>query len=391
MLQLIHCFLSENWEVHFGSTASKNQNSLDLSSIGVKEYSLELNSSSFDELISVIEPTMVVFDRFMTEEQFGWRVTELVPGALKILDTEDLHSLRKTRQECLKKEIEFSSEFLLNSEIAKREIASIYRCDLSIMISSFEMDLLINTFQIPDTLLCHLPFCLDPITEKQQMEWPSFEERAHFVSIGNFLHAPNLDATLQLKKEIWPRIRKQLPTAQLHVYGAYPSQQVLQLHNEKEGFIVDAFVENADEVIANSKVLLAPLRFGGGLKGKLIQAMFNGTPSVTTEIGAEAMHDGRSWAGFIENDIVDFVRQSVKLYTDDSTWKTAQDNGVEIVNTLYNKEKHENQLIDRINNLQKTISQHRKENFIGRMLQHHSMNSYKYLSKWIEEKNKTQN
>ena len=73
----------------------------------------------------------------MIEEQFGWRVAENCPNAVRILDTEDLHSLRKVRQEAVKKGVDFSINNLLKSEIAKREIAAVLRCDLSLIISTF--------------------------------------------------------------------------------------------------------------------------------------------------------------------------------------------------------------------------------------------------------------
>ena len=61
-------------------------------------------------------------------------------------------------------------------------------------------------------------------------------------------------------------------------------------------------------------VCLAPLQFGAGLKGKLLDAMLYGTPSVTTSIGAEAMHDDLPWNGFICDDPEEFATRSVELY-----------------------------------------------------------------------------
>ena len=289
MLQLITSFLSKDWRVTFGTVSQKNLNSIDLSKLGVQEVRLELNSTSFDEFITDLKPTLVVFDRFITEEQFGWRVLEYCPKALRVLDTEDLHCLRKTRHKALKKGIEFSNEMLLNSEISKREIAAIYRCDISLIISTFEMNLLKEVFKIDKSLLYHLPFLFDKIDENNS--WKPYDERHHFVSIGNFLHAPNLDATIQLKKHIWKEIRKRIPAVELHIYGAYPTQQVLEFTNANEGFFVHGFVEDAFEVLKNSRILLAPLRFGAGIKGKLSNAMLCGTPSVTTSIGSEGMND----------------------------------------------------------------------------------------------------
>ena len=71
-------------------------------------------------------------------------------------------------------------------------------------------------------------FLLEKITENTIQNWKSFEERKHFTMLGNFMHAPNVDAVLQLKNALWKNIRKQLPTAELHIYGAYPTQQILR-------------------------------------------------------------------------------------------------------------------------------------------------------------------
>jgi len=114
-------------------------------------------------------------------------------------------------------------------------------------------------------LIYYLPFMLDNISQDDFIKMPSFEERRHFVSIGNFLHEPNWDAVQHLKKDIWPLIRKQLPEAELHIYGAYPSQKVFELHNEKEGFIIKGRAQDANQVIGNARLLLAPIRFGAGL------------------------------------------------------------------------------------------------------------------------------
>ena len=99
----------------------------------------------------------------MIEEQFGWRVAENCPSAIRILDTIDLHFLRKGREEAYKKSKNYTDEFLIN-DFTKREIASIYRCDLSLIISEFEMKLLQDKFNINSSLILYLPFLLSPIS-----------------------------------------------------------------------------------------------------------------------------------------------------------------------------------------------------------------------------------
>lgn len=388
MLQLIDLFLKERFEVTFASTTQKNENAFALENLGVKEVCIELNSASFNDFVQQLNPTIVLFDRFMTEEQFGWRVAKYCPNALRILDTEDLHFLRKVRHQQLKKEEAFTNEALLKADDTKREIASILRCDLSLIISTYEMDLLQSVFKIDEKILYYLPFLLDKIDENQVKHWKTFEERNHFVFMGNFFHKPNVDAVLTLEKEVWPTIRKALPNAEIHIYGAYVTQQIQQLHNKKEGFIVKGFAKNAAEVVKSAKVVLAPLRFGAGIKGKLTEAMVCGTPSITTKIGAEGMHSNFSWNGCITDDFEGFSNKAIELYTDETLWEQSQKKGVEIINQIYDKEKLSLPFINQIIRLQENLENHRTYNFLGSLLQHQTLQATKYMSKWIEAKNK---
>ena len=388
MLQLIELFLNENYKVTFASTAQKSEKAANLTSLHVDEVAIELNSTSFDEFISNLKPTIVLFDRFMTEEQFGWRVAENCPNAIRILDTEDLHFLRKVRHQQLKKGEDFTNEALLKSDDTKREIASILRCDLSLIISTYEMDLLKSVFKIDENILHYLPFLLDKIDENHSKKWKTFEQREHFVFIGNFFHKPNVDAVLTLKNEVWDEIREYLPKAEVHIYGAYVNQQIQELHNKKEGFIIKGFAENSKDVIENSRVLLAPLRFGAGIKGKLTEAMVCGTPSVTTTIGAEGMCDRFPWPGFVEDNFSDFALISAEIYRNKNTWQNAQETGVHVINYIYDKEKLSPIFISKIQEIQQNLEQHRTQNFLGSLLQHQTLQATKFMSKWIEAKNK---
>jgi glycosyltransferase involved in cell wall biosynthesis len=388
MLQLITLFLERGHIITFVSAAQKSAKAFDLTSLGIQEFPIELNNGSFDNFIKKLQPQIVLFDRFIMEEQFGWRVAEHCPEAIRILDTEDLHCLRKTREICLKKNIPFSYEELLKQDISKREIAAILRCDLSLIISPFEIEILKNTFKVAESILMYLPFLFDKIDVYQQQKWNPFEKREHFVFIGNFMHKPNIDAVLSLKNEIWSTIKKQLPKAEIHIYGAYLNQQIAELHNKKEGFIIKGFVENANEVVGNAKVVLAPLNFGAGIKGKLTEAMLCGTPSITTSIGAEGMHDTLPWNGFIEDDFSDFALKATELYIHKSLWEQAQLNGVAIINCIYNKEKNGKLLFNIIHQIQQNLERHRASNFLGRVLEYKILQASKYMSKWIEQKNR---
>ena len=180
MQQLLEAFLCFDYEITFASTASKTEYSLDLQKMGIKEVAIRLNHSSFDGFIQELAPDVVLFDRFMIEEQFGWRVAEFAPEALRILNTEDLHALRKSREEAHKKNHSFRIEDWKNHPMTLREVASIYRCDLSLMISTYEMEILQQELHIPAELLYHLPFMVD-VSEIFKEKFTPFEIRSGFV------------------------------------------------------------------------------------------------------------------------------------------------------------------------------------------------------------------
>ena len=388
MVQLISILKEQGFNVTFASPAMDSEYMIDLESLGVIKKSVALNCSSFDVFIKELNPTIVLFDRFMIEEQFGWRVAENCPDALRILDTEDLHCLRLARQKAFKENRPFSTNYLLVEDVAKREIASILRCDISLIIAEYEMELLKSVFKINADLLYYLPLILETIDDSTIQKLPSFEDRKDFVFIGNFLHEPNWNAVQYLKENIWPLIRKQLPEAVLEIYGAYPSQKVLQLHQPKEGFHVLGRADDAQKMVKNARIVIAPLRFGAGIKGKLIEAMLCGTPSVTTTIGEESMSGDLPWNGFIEDNPIVFANKAIQLYQDKTLWQKAQENGFEIIEKRYLKSLFEEDFVKHILEKQTHLKQHRLENFMGALLQHHTLTSTKYMSRWIEEKNK---
>jgi glycosyltransferase involved in cell wall biosynthesis len=138
----------------------------------------------------------------------------------------------------------------------------------------------------------------------------------------------------------------------------------------------------------NTRVCLGPLRFGAGIKGKLMDAMRTGTPSVTTDIGAEAMNGGLPWGGFIENNAEAIADAAVQLYVNEVVWQKAQQQGFDILDQYFAREDYANLLKERIVHLRENLIQERQQNFVGILLRHHLLKSTHYMSKWIEEKNK---
>ncbi len=392
MLSLVSTLQSNGGEIHFVSAAAKGEHSVDLSELGVTARAVALNCDSFDSYVAELQPDVVVFDRFLMEEQFAWRVDRSCPAAVRILDSEDLHCLRDARHKALKQKRLLNQQDL-SSELALREIASIWRCDLTLVISEFEMALLQDTYGVPADLLHYLPLLTD-FTADQATQWLPYAERQHCVVVGNFRHAPNWDAVQYLRSELWPLIRRQLPTAECHVYGAYPPPKALQLQSEKLGFLIKGWADDADAVVRNARLCLAPLRFGAGQKGKLLAAMECGTPSVTTMIGAEGMRGDMPWGGSVVADSeqfsVDYSDAVVRLYQNSERWAVAQQCGRDLLLQRFQASHFLPGFTRCVDSLRQDINGHRGKHFNSLMLRHHTIKSNQYMSQWIAAKNRDQ-
>lgn len=386
-------FRAADWQVHYASPAKPNLFSQKLEQLGIPSFSCEANDAKFDAYIQELKPHFVLFDRFITEEQFGWRVEENSPESVRILDTQDLHFLRRAREAALKKGVhleqirEASDELIreLSEEDLIRELSSIYRSDLTLVISSFELNLLISRYAVPSEMLL-LQRLSYPV--HLSIELPSFEERRGFVSIGNFRHPPNADAVLWLKTEIWPKIRELLPDAEVHLYGAYPSRESMALTDSSQGFWVKGPAVDQYETLRKYRVLLAPLRYGAGIKGKISDAWSVGTSVVTTPIGAEGMTDSQdlNWAGEIAQNPEEFAQVAVELYQNPSLWAERQTAGFETLRKYYNSALNGRILIGALQSVWRDLGDRRRRNLIGSMLRLNLHRSTKYFSRWIELK-----
>ncbi|CAA0124571.1 Uncharacterised protein [BD1-7 clade bacterium] len=391
ILSILGGFRRAGFKITFACAAQRTGNEYDLSHDQIECQSIQLNCSSFDDFVKALNPSVVLFDRFMMEEQFGWRVEQSCPDAVKILDTEDLQCLRNVRHEMVKRQQPLAPQALhknlMQSSLACREIASILRCDLSLIISEFEHQLLIRDFNISPELLHYLPFAVEP---DFHINGRDFNDRQHMVTIGNFRHPPNWDSLLQLQT-LWPAIRARLPHAELHIYGAYTPPKAQQLHNPKKGILIKGQADDAIETLSRYRLCIAPLRFGAGLKGKLLDAMLAGTPSVTSSLGAEGMSTTNDqWPGGVEDDHDAFIDTAVALYEQEDQWRTAHRRCESLVRERFANEQHRSHLFERINALLANVQHHRNTNFTGRMLRQHNVQSTRYMSQWIEAKNRVE-
>lgn len=355
--------MQRTYEIHFLSPCKPNQHSAALEEKGVHVYQCPANREArFLEVLNTVQPTLCIFDRFYCEETFSFHVHRHAPNAMRVLDMQDLHSLRQERMDAFKAGSPTAltgdaSAPSADSPMLLREVASIMRSDLSLVCSSVEADLLSRVYRVPPEkltqagLFVDAPPPLDPnMAEDVSCRGPSFRHRRHFVHVGNWKHPPNLDACQWLAEGgLWDAIRQGLQShgeteVKLHLYGSYVTHAAQKLHDPARGILVKGHMSHLSE-LAGYRVSLAPLRFGAGLKGKIVDSWAHGTPVVTTAVGAEGLHvldtqesqaligDHGSAAGQAS-----FAKAAVNMYCSSSVWHSMQRTGVRTVRKHFDQD-----------------------------------------------------
>ena len=220
---------------------------------------------------------------------------------------------------------------------------------------------------------------------------PKYQERKHFCMIGNFRHLPNADAVQWMHGALWPFIRAALPQVELHVYGAYPPREMMSLSCAEQGFIVKGPIQDHLKMLRSHRVNLAALRVGAGIKGKVTDGWFSGTPCVATPIAAEGMAENHKWGGLIASSAKEIAESAIHLYSNESLWDACRVRGYNIMHSLYDEQKNTTELINSILDAINNCSEIRRTNTVGRMLLSEKVRGTKYFSLWIEEKQKRRN
>jgi len=320
-------------EVHYGTMAKvKPLVMRDMFEVGVHFHRAPANEDA--ELRKVLEkanPDVVVFDTYGAEEFYGWQVEKWCPQAMRVLDMQDMGSWRKIRQEAVLEngasiEESFACRPGLKNPTVVRELGAVLRSDIAIACGSAEYDLLVNQFKLSPNKVAHCPLLFDN-REDPSARVPSYDSRAGFVLLGNYRHKPNHDAVHWTRSVIWPLIRSQIPSAKLHSYGAYTDKASKNLEDPAQGFLVKGLMAKL-KTLGKYRVMLAPLRFGAGVKGKIIQAWSHGTPVVSTPIGSESMGSRHLWGPSGACDSAESIaKEAVRLHEDPTAWYAAQDAG----------------------------------------------------------------
>ncbi|CAK9054564.1 Alkylated DNA repair protein ALKBH8 homolog (Alpha-ketoglutarate-dependent dioxygenase ALKBH8 homolog) (AtALKBH8) [Durusdinium trenchii] len=268
---------------------------------GVNCIRIKLNdeASVMSALEAAGHPELVLFDGFNTEERFGHYVHQALPDAMRVLDMQDFHALRLGRERLIAAGVGATAVASFrppaDDEDLQRELASIHRCDATLAISEEERTLLVERYGIPSWKVCAAPFGFSNISDER----PSFSRRDGALFIGNWRHRPNRDCARWLVKEVWPLVRQEVPDAVLNVYGANQTPEDAALDDPACGARVRGYCRSVESAMKSHKLLVAPLRFGAGVKGKVLEAMLHGLVVVTTPVGIEGIAPEREFPGYV--------------------------------------------------------------------------------------------
>jgi O-antigen biosynthesis protein len=249
------------------------------------------------------------------------RVRRDAPGALLVYDTVDISHLREFRRA----KLTGSSGLLKLALLSRRqELATAGEADCTLVVSEPERRLLLS--ELPDARV----YVVSNIHPPNPLPRP-FGERHGFVFVGHFEHEPNVDGVKFLLDEVWPLVREADPEAELLVVGH--AAPVRLLERADPGVRFAGQVADLEPLLAGAKAMVAPLRFGAGVKGKVLQAMAHGLPVAGTTVAFEGIGDGS--AGLVADAAGELAGAMLRLTTDEELWRDLRERGLALVERDY--------------------------------------------------------
>ncbi|GLQ48007.1 glycosyl transferase family protein [Dyella lipolytica] len=243
-------------------------------------------------------------------------IRQLAPHARILFDTVDLHFLRERRAAAHTDNPTLARQA---SASQRREFEIIRASHATFVVSTVELELLKNELPGANVMLL-------PNMHEVHGRHGEFEQRRGLVFVGGFGHPPNVDAVQWLTDEIYPRIRTARPDIELHLIGQIP--EAVQRELQGRGIVAHGRVEDLTPWMDGSRIALAPLRYGAGVKGKVNTAMSHGLPVVGTHIAAEGMRleDGENI--LLADDAQTFADAVLRLYEDRALWYRLSEAGM---------------------------------------------------------------
>lgn len=271
---------------------------------------------------------LVMLQRVHFAAQHMGVVRRLCPGAKVLFNTVDLHHVREQRQA----RVEHSKALARQARKTKAlEYDLMRQAHATIVISEAERELVAR--EAPEVRVAAIPYIRELVGSPL-----SFSERRDLVFIGGFLFQPNVDAVRYFVGEVWPRVRAALPGVRFLVVGSNLPDELLGLGREP-GVDLLGYVEHLSPVLIRCRLSVAPLRFGGGIKGKVGTSLSHGLPCVATPVAAEGMGLVDRVNAMIAEDAEAFAAAVIEAYGDEGLWQSLSTAGLELVRERYSFER----------------------------------------------------
>jgi glycosyltransferase involved in cell wall biosynthesis len=251
-----------------------------------------------------------IVSRVSTALSFVPTLRAALPDVPIIFDTVDLHFLRMEREASLS----FTPGATASAKVIRElELALIRSCDTTLVVSPVEQQLLAGLAPESDVrVLSNVHAKVD------DAGIAPLAGRDGLVFVGSFAHPPNLDAIEWFTSAVLPLLRRDFPDLPVRIVGADPPGDLVDAAPAGVEYL--GWVEDLAEVYAQSRVTIAPLRYGAGVKGKIGEAMSYGVPVVTTSIGAEGMELADGATALVADSAEDFASAITTLLRDDALW-----------------------------------------------------------------------
>lgn len=284
----------------------------ELTNLGIRVlYPGHFDKDIFQQLGEVLREINIAWISRPELNQFYASFIKTNPSITWAYDTVDLHFIREERRLKLQGSIA-KAEIESIDRIMSEEIGLAKQADVTIAITETEAEILNdkgarNVKVIPNV---HIPYTGSAL---------QFKERSGVCFIGGYYHTPNVDAVIWLTKEIMPLVWRDHPHIKLTIIGSHPTPEILDL--ESPLVEVTGYVEDVTSYFTSSRIFVAPLRYGAGMKGKIGQSLEFSLPVITTDIGAEGMNLRHGHHVLIANTTEEIAHEIVNLYYNETLWK----------------------------------------------------------------------
>ncbi len=177
-----------------------------------------------------------------------------------------------------------------------------------------------------------IPIAIDTDSQVQLDRHPP---SLHIVHVGTMYWSPNIDGITWFLNEIYPQVKQQVPNVRCTLIGARPPTKLVERANADPSLIVTGYVDDPTPYLADASMMVIPLRAGGGMRVKILNALAQGIPMVSTTVGCEgiSLTDGEDI--LIADDLQAFAAATVRLLTDAALNKRITGNGRRTVEQLY--------------------------------------------------------